>query len=587
MLLGHDGLDDQQGGHHQHRGDDEADDHVLDQAGQNEADKGDASHGQRIGDLGEHMVQVVAVGTGRSHDGGIRDGGAVVAHNAAGAGRRQTDGAQHRLLIVVEYLDHDGGHDADGAPGGTGGEADGRADDEDHGGQELSQAAGAGHGADDEVGGVHAVAGQAAQRPGEGQDQDGGDHLDEALRHGLEGLLKANGAPQPVVHIGEHQSQHGTDSQARAGGGVRESGSERMVVAALGIEVAAGVDQADDAGGDQNHHGQDQVDNGGLALGAGLVVVSAGEGTLGGGEQVVLDLRVVLMGQHGTVVDVQDGDDHDHQQGQQAVVVPGDLGYKQLDSVDAVGLDVAGHGGSPGGHGSDHADGSSRGVDDVGQLGAGDLVGLGDGTHHGAHGQAVEVVVDEDQHAQQHGHQLCAAAGLNGLLGPAAERLGAAGLVHQVHHDAQYHQEHDDGDVAGVGHGGDDAVIAFHQLHQRLPGLEVADQQSAYQAAQEQRGIHFLADQGQHDGYNGGQQGPEGACERGGRAFHNDGSVLECEAEDRQQHHKDTQRNEIRYFGTFLFHVCDLPPHKLFSHHTCLLRYCQPLNVIFHYFNKL
>ena len=360
-----------------------------------------------------------------------------------------------------------------------------------------------------------------------------------------------------------------------------------MVVAALGIEEAAGVDQADDAGGDQNHHGQDQVDNGGLALGAGLVVVSAGEGALGGGEQVVLDLRVVLMGQHGTVVDVQDGDDHDHQQGQQAVVVPGDLGYKQLDSIDAVGLDVAGHGSGPGGHGSDHADGSSRGVDDVGQLGAGDLVGLGDGTHHGAHGQAVEVVVDEDQHAQQHGHQLCARTGMYGLGGPAAERLGAAGLVHQVHHDAQYHQEHDDGDVARIGHGGDDAVIAFHQLHQRLPGPEVADQQSAYQAAQEQRGIHFLADQGQHDGYNGGQQGPEGACERGGRAFHNDGSVLECEAEDRQQHHKDTQRNEIRYFGTFLFHVCDLPPHKLFSHHTCLLRYCQPLNVIFHYFNKL
>ena len=212
---------------------------------------------------------------------------------------------------------------------------------------------------------------------------------------------------------------------------------------------------------------------------------------------------------------------------------------------------------------------------------------LGDRAHHGAHGQAVEVVVDEDQHAQQHGHQLCARTGMYGFGGPAAERLGAAGLVHQVHHDAQHHQEHDDGDVARIGHGGDDAVIAFHQLHQRLPGPEVADQQSAHQAAQEQRGIHFLADQGQHDGHNGGQQGPEGACERGGRAFHNDGSVLECEAEDRQQHHKDTQRNEIRYFGTFLFHVCDLPPHKLFSHHTCLLRYCQPLNVIFHYFNKL
>ena len=293
------------------------------------------------------------------------------------------------------------------------------------------------------------------------------------------------------------------------------------------------------------------------------------------------------MGQHGAVVDVQDGDDNDHQQGQQAVVVPGDLGHKQLDAVDVVGLDVARNGGSPGGHGGDHADGSGRGVDDVGQLGTGDLVGLGDGTHNGAHGQAVEVVVDEDQHAQQHGHQLCAAAGLHGFLGPAAEGLGAAGLVHQVDHDAQDDQEHDDGDVAGVGNGGDDAVIALHQLHQRLPGGEVADQQRAHQAAQEQGRIHFLADQGQHDGHDGGQQRPEGACERGSRAFNEDRRILERDAQNGQQHDKDTQRNEIRYFGTFLFHVCDLPPHNLFFHHTRPLRYCQPLNVIFDYFNKL
>ena len=575
MLLGHDGPDDQQGGDHQRRRDDEADDHVLDQAGQDEADEGNAGHGQRIGDLGEHMVQVIAVCAGRSHDGGVGDGGAVVAHNAAGAGRRQTDGAQDGVGVEVEHLDHDGGHDADGAPGGTGGEADGRADDEDHGGQELGQLPRAGHGVDHEVGGVHAVTGQAAQRPGKRQDQDGGDHLDEAVGHRLEGLLKADGAPQPEVDEREHQSQHGADGQARAGGGVGERAHEVVEILAGVIVVAAGVDQADDAGDDQNHHGQQQIQHGGLALGAGLVVVSAGEGTLGSGEQVVLHLGVVLMGQHGTVVDVQDGDDHDHQQGQQAVVVPGDLPDEHLDAADGVRVDVAGHGGSPGGHGSDHADGSGRGVDDVGQLGAGDVMALGDGTHHGANGQAVEVVVDEDQHAQQHGHQLCARTGMYGLGGPAAERLGAAGLVHQVHHDAQHHQEHDDGDVARIGHGGDDAVIAFHQLHQRLPGLEVADQQSAYQAAQEQRGIHFLADQGQHDGHNGGQQGPEGACERGGRVLNEDRCIFIADAQNDQQHDKDTQRNEIRDFGTFLFHVCDLPPHKMCFHLSRFLADCQ------------
>jgi len=269
------------------------------------------------------------------------------------------------------------------------------------------------------------------------------------------------------------------------------------------------------------------------------------------------------MGQHGAEIDIQQRDDHDHQQGHQAVVVPGDLLDEHLNTADRLGIDVAGHGGSPGGHGSDHADGSGGSIDDVGQLRAGDVMALGDGTHDGAHGQAVEVVVDEDQDAQQHGHQLCAGAGLNGFLRPAAEGLGAAGLVHQIHHDAQNHQEYDDGDVAGVGHGGDDTVVALHQLHQRLPGSVVADQQRAHQAAQEQRGIHFLTDQSQNDGHDGGQQGPESTCERSGGTLDQDGSVLIADAQYDQQHDKDTQRNEIRYLCAFLFHVCDLPPHKL------------------------
>ena len=44
-----------------------------------------------------------------------------------------------------------------------------------------------------------------------------------------------------------------------------------------------------------------------LPLGADFVIVSTLEGTLGRGEQVALDLSVVLVGQHGAVVDVQQG----------------------------------------------------------------------------------------------------------------------------------------------------------------------------------------------------------------------------------------------------------------------------------------
>ena len=93
-------------------------------------------------------------------------------------------------------------------------------------------------------------------------------------------------------------------------------------------------------------------------------------------------------------------------------------------------LHEAGDGGGPGADGGDDTHGGSGGVDEVGQLHAGDVVLVGDGTHHGTHGEAVEVVIDEDEHTQQNGSQLRAHTALDVLGGPAAEGGGAARLVH-------------------------------------------------------------------------------------------------------------------------------------------------------------
>ena len=136
VLLGHHSLDDQQGGDHQDNGDNHADHNILDQTGDDEADEGNGSHGHTVGDLRCHMVQVEAVGTGRSHDGGIGDGGQVVAAHAAGAGGSQTDGQQGHLGVPVKHSADQRDHDADGTPGGTGGEADEAGHNEDYSGQQ-------------------------------------------------------------------------------------------------------------------------------------------------------------------------------------------------------------------------------------------------------------------------------------------------------------------------------------------------------------------------------------------------------------------------------------------------------------------
>ena len=52
VLLGGDSLDDQQGGDHQNDGDDHADHSALDDAGNDEADEGNGSHGDTVGGSG-------------------------------------------------------------------------------------------------------------------------------------------------------------------------------------------------------------------------------------------------------------------------------------------------------------------------------------------------------------------------------------------------------------------------------------------------------------------------------------------------------------------------------------------------------
>ena len=131
---------------------------------------------------------------------------------------------------------------------------------------------------------------------------------------------------------------------------------------------------------------------------------------------------------------------------------------------------------------------------------------VGDGTHDAAHGEAVEVVVDEDQHAQDEGGQHGPHPSLDVLLRPAAEGGGTAGGVDQGHDDAQEYQEQEDSGVALDG--GDQTVV--DDGIQGGDGGEVALEQGAYQDADEQGRVGLLGDEGQDNGHDGGHQAPEG-----------------------------------------------------------------------------
>ena len=211
---------------------------------------------------------------------------------------------------------------------------------------------------------------------------------------------------------------------------------------------------------------------------------------------------------HGAVVELHHSQGNDEDKGQQGVEIIGNGPDKQLNAADA-GIQIGGHagdGGGPGGYRSDHAHGGGGSVNEVGQLGPGNLVSVGDGTHDTAHGEAVEVVVNEDQHTQDKGGQHGPYPSLDVLLRPAAEGGGTAGGVHQSYDDAQEDQEEED---AGIALNGGDQAVVDDGIQDSHWG-EVALEQGAYQDADEQGRVGLLGDEGQDNGHDGGHQAPEG-----------------------------------------------------------------------------
>ena len=216
------------------------------------------------------------------------------------------------------------------------------------------------------------------------------------------------------------------------------------------------------------------------------------------------------MHSHRAVVEAHDADGDDEHEGEDGIEVVGDGADEELDALALIALHLAGvigHGGGPRGYGSDHTYRSGGGVDQVGELSAGDLVAVGDGLHDRTDGQAVEVVVDEDKHAQHEGGEHSAGAGLDVLCGPASEGLGAAGLIDQSDDDAQLDKE--DEHACRTADGVDEAVAGDGVY--RLQRVELGSQQRAYDDTHDQRGINFLGDQGQSDSDDRRYQRPEGA----------------------------------------------------------------------------
>ena len=328
---------------------------------------------------------------------------------------------------------------------------------------------------------------------GKGEDEDSGNHGAEALGNAAHGILKGNDPAENEIDDGKDQRHNSAPGQAEEGIAVGK-GFDEIIGA---IEVA-GVDQTADAQHHQHNDRQQQIDDAGTGVGDLLHRF----GLLALGEQVIIADSVELVAAHGAVVHAGLAEEQHHDDGEQGVEIEGDGADEQIEA--AIILHNAGDGSCPRGNGGDHADGGGSSIDEIGELGAGNMMAIRYRAHDAADGEAVEVVIHEDEHAQQEGSEHGAAAGLDVGLGPSAEGRGAAGLIEQGNKDAQQHQEHKDTGV--ITDGGHYAVI--EQRVERLH-MEAGIEQGTGNGADEQGAVHFLGDEGQTDSDDGGNECPE------------------------------------------------------------------------------
>lgn len=316
------------------------------------------------------------------------------------------------------------------------------------------------------------LAADTRERPSQAEDEDGWRHGLEAPAEAVTEGIEADDAARQIQEARKHKSDERTKYERFRGIAVSKG-----LRNALALIDATRVKHAENAGGNEDKQRQDEIDH--LAM---PLVFALDLGFIG---ILILfrDLEMLLVGKdafaHSREIAPRPDDEHHEDHREPCVKVERDGMQEKGKTIDGRILRQRRTDGSrPARDRRNDADRCCRRIDDIRKLSARNLELVRDWTHDRTDRQAVEIVINEDDNAEQSGQEECAARPLDGLDGPVAIGLRRAGTRDGGHEDTEDDEENKDVDVAAdfIGHdlkhredGGKDIAAREEQCSRKIP----------------------------------------------------------------------------------------------------------------------
>ena len=385
------------------------------------------------------MIHMIALRSCRSHNRGIRYGRAVIAAHCP----RHTsgNGDNHQLRIgFFKNSDNNGDQDSKGSPACPCSEGKETTYQENDGRKQVHQASRCLlHRGRNESRRTQAVR-HRFQRPCEGQYQDGRHHSLKAVRQACHAVRKAQHSAYAVKKDGEHHGKEASQSKAHRSITVGKSRDE----ISAGEETAS-INHPHNAADNQHKNGYYQIHHtasGICSFHFHLFFI------LFPGRKKISVLRIFFMSCHRSEIKLHHHQADHHGNRQKRVKIIGNRLNENGKSI--LSFHKARYRCGPGGDRRYDADRRSRCINEIRQFRAGYIMSVRYRAHYASHCQAVKIIIDKNQNAQNNCSQLRTGPAPDFFFCPASESRRSSRPVHQANHGAQNNKEHKNAHIIAV-----------------------------------------------------------------------------------------------------------------------------------------